>query len=312
MKNNFLTLMLLIACTAAILAGCTTGSEIDYTNPSQPLADISDEELAALYETLLEHPVLVPDEYPDEIICTDYTAQGLLRICYQSNTDAKLKLQVLKDDSEIDYNLAGDGSIEDFPLQYGDGEYTARILENIKDDKYMIVESKTFDVALVSENGVFLNAVQNIDWDYDMLPIEDVRYIIAETLMNAPKEDVYFSSAEDLYGYVTQNIDYDDEKVLDLLYNYLPDIEQTYVEGKGICYDYASLLAAMLRSINIPTKLVKGYASFDTTTYHAWNEVYLNGQWIIIDPTRDAALRRSGMSYEPQKNADEYNTVHEY
>ena len=304
--------MLLIMCAAALLAGCTTGSGNDHTDPMQSPADISDEELASLYENLLEHPTLAPDEYPDEIICTDYTARGLLRICYQSDTDTKLKLQVLKDGNNIAYNLAGDGSIEDFPLQYGDGAYTARIMENIEDDEYLIVESKSFDVVLSSENDVYLNSVQNIDWNYDMIPIEDVRYIIVQSLLAAPEDTLYFSCTEDLYDYVINHIDYDNDKVLDLLYDYLPDIEQTYVEGKGICYDYASLLAAMLRSINVPTKLVKGYASYAPDTYHAWNEVYIDGQWVIIDPTRDAALLSSGMPFEPQKDPDEYNVVYEY
>ena len=303
-------LMLLIMST--LLAGCTTGSGIDYTDSLETPADISDEELDALYNNVLEHPELVPDEYPDEIICTDYTSQGLLRICFDSDTDAKLKLQVLMGDNKIAYNLIGDGHIEDFPLQYGDGEYTARIMENLEDDEYLVVESKTFDVVLKNDTDVFLNAVQNVDWDYDMLPIEDVRYIIAQSLINAPQDILYFSCAEDLYDYVIENIDYDNDKVKALLYDYLPDIEETYVEGKGICYDYASLLAAMLRSINIPTKLVKGYTSYDPDTYHAWNEVYIEGQWIVIDPTRDAALLRSGVSFDSEKDPDNYLTVNEY
>jgi len=310
MRKTYIFL-LLVVCIAALFAGCTNDSEINHTSPSQSTVNISDDELDALFDTLLTRPALVPDEYPDEIICTDYTTLGLLRICYASDTDAKIKLQVVKDGSTIAYNLAGDGRIENFPLQYGNGEYTARIMENIEADEYLIVESKTFDVTISDEQAVYLNSVQNIDWDYDMIPIEDVRYIVAQTLMNAP-DDIYFSCATDLYDYVIQNVDYDDEKILDLLYNYLPDIEQTYVDGKGICYDYASLLAAMLRSINIPTKLVKGYASYNPSVYHAWNEVYINGQWVVIDTTRDAALLKSGASFEPEKSKDDYITVHEY
>ena len=65
--------------------------------------------------------------------------------------------------------------------------------------------------------------------------------------------------------------------------------------GKGICFDYASLMAALLRSQGIPTKLVVGYSG---DAYHAWISVYLDEigwvdkiiefdgkSWSLIDPT---------------------------
>ncbi len=58
---------------------------------------------------------------------------------------------------------------------------------------------------------------------------------------------------------------------------------------KGICYDFASLFAAMLRSQGVPTKLVKGYAD-KVSGYHAWNEVYVNGKWQTIDTSYDAQV----------------------
>jgi transglutaminase-like putative cysteine protease len=109
-----------------------------------------------------------------------------------------------------------------------------------------------------------------------------------------------------------KNIQYDTAKVFDLLYDYLPDIVDTYTTNKGICYDYAALLAAMLRSIGIPAKLVKGYASYAPDTYHAWNEVFIEGEWITVDPTRDATLRASGMAYDLRKEDADYTIVYEY
>ena len=53
---------------------------------------------------------------------------------------------------------------------------------------------------------------------------------------------------------------------------YVPDPDRALSKGSGICYDYASLMAAMTRSQGIPTRLVIGYASKDI--YHAWNEVW--------------------------------------
>lgn len=68
----------------------------------------------------------------------------------------------------------------------------------------------------------------------------------------------------------------------------------------GSCFDYATLLAAMLRLQNIPTRVVTGYAvSLDalqqnkktidiTNNVHVWCEVYLHPYgWLIVDPTID-------------------------
>ena len=303
-----LILILLIICVALIYTGCVDSSEIENMDFDDIKAEVAGEEYDAYFESLLSGPTLAPDTIPDEVICTDYTSQGLLRICYESDTNAKLKLQVIMGDSTIWYNLKGDGSIEDFPLQYGDGEYLARIMQNDEGDQYFAVESKSFTVTLDNENDVYLNSVQNVNWDYDMLPIEDVRYIVCQTLADYSNGDLYFSCTQDLYEYIIENIDYDNEKISELTYDYQPDIEETYLTEKGICYDYASLLAAMLRSLNIPAKLVKGYASYSPGDYHAWNEVYIDGEWIIIDSTRDASLFMADMI----KDSDEYTKVHEY
>lgn len=303
MKQVFI-LALLIACVA--IAGCSS-SIID----NMPVSKVPDADLDELYEQSLPGPSLPPAEKPDDIICTDYTDRGLLRICYQNDTDAKLKLEVLAGNDSVFYNLKGDGSIEDFPLQYGSGEYTARIWQNIKDKEYFAVKTKSFDVAIPDEESVYLNSIQNVNWNYDMKPIKDIRYIVAASLKEK-SGDLKFSCGTDIYSYIASHIKYDDSKIYDLEYDYLPDIEKTYSEEKGICYDYASLFASMLRSINIPAKLVKGYADYSPQTYHAWNEVYFDGKWMVIDITRDASLLAQGATFNIEKDPGDYTKVYEY
>lgn len=302
-------ILLLVVCTGLVQASCQSGSgsNIENTKPDTskepPSASVDTD---ALFETMLPGPLLPSDEIPDEPICTDYTSQGLLRICYHNDSQALLKLQVIKDDNSIAYNLKGDGSIEDFSLQYGDGEYTARIMQNIENDKYFAVESKTFSVTIDDETAVYLNSIQNVDWDYEKESIKAVRLIVSDTLTGELR-DLYFSCTEDLYQYIIGHIEYDHNKIVSLSFDYLPDIDQTFTDNKGICYDYASLFAAMLRSIRIPAKLVKGYASTSPDEYHAWNEVYVDGRWIVIDTTKDA-----GKNVPIQKNIEDYIKVYEY
>lgn len=293
------TLMLLALCMAFALLGCN-GSFA---------TTLSDNEINDLFAQRLHSPAPPPDEKPVESISTNETGRGLLRICYVKQADVKHKLQVLCGNQHIEYNLKADGSIEDFSLQFGSGDYTARILQNESGSNYFEVEAKTFDVSLSGETIPFLNSVQNVRWAADMAPIKDVRKIIAPALAHASDDSLPSECTRHLYNYICTHITYDNEKTQNVDYNYVPDIEETYATGKGICYDYASLLASMLRSIGIPAKLVKGYANANPTVYHAWNEVYLNGSWHVIDTTLDAS---AGMTDTMFKSASDYTKVSEY
>ena len=58
---------------------------------------------------------------------------------------------------------------------------------------------------------------------------------------------------------------------------------------RGVCAEYSTLLAALLRVSGIPTRYVIGYAytNIDKDFIpHAWVEVLsANGEWIPFDPT---------------------------
>lgn len=57
---------------------------------------------------------------------------------------------------------------------------------------------------------------------------------------------------------------------------------------EGECEAHSMLVAALLRSINIPTKIVGGIVyskEFKGFLYHAWNEVWIDGVFLPIDAT---------------------------
>lgn len=100
---------------------------------------------------------------------------------------------------------------------------------------------------------------------------------------------------ENIYYFVTQTITYDKEKAQSVSYGYIPNPDETHSLGKGICFDYASLMTAMLRSQQIPTRLEVGYAG---EVYHAWISCYVDEiawvdhiiqfdgeSWSLMDPT---------------------------
>lgn len=106
-------------------------------------------------------------------------------------------------------------------------------------------------------------------------------------------------------AHISNNIKYDKKKAYLVKYGYVPSIDSTIESKSGICHDYAVLTAAMLRSVDIPTKLIMGYKS-DILAYHAWNEVYINGEWEIIDTTYDSAYAEKAVEINMIKNAKDY------
>jgi transglutaminase-like putative cysteine protease len=61
-----------------------------------------------------------------------------------------------------------------------------------------------------------------------------------------------------------------------------------FVRRAGVCRDFAHLAVTFCRALNIPARLVAGYAKFQTPPpdFHAVFEAYLGGEWILFDPTR--------------------------
>ena len=66
----------------------------------------------------------------------------------------------------------------------------------------------------------------------------------------------------------------------------IPSAIEVLNTKKGDCNEHSTLFAAFARSLGIPTKIIAGLVYMDDGFYyHAWNEVYVNGQWLPIDAT---------------------------
>ncbi len=60
----------------------------------------------------------------------------------------------------------------------------------------------------------------------------------------------------------------------------------TFVAQQGVCRDFAHLTAALIRSRDIPARLVSVYAlDLDPPDFHAVVEVWLDGAWHLVDAT---------------------------
>ena len=64
----------------------------------------------------------------------------------------------------------------------------------------------------------------------------------------------------------------------------------TIVEQVGVCRDFAHLMIALCRAVNIPARMVTGIdygadPAMGPTDFHAYVEVFLSHRWYLFDPT---------------------------
>jgi transglutaminase-like putative cysteine protease len=62
---------------------------------------------------------------------------------------------------------------------------------------------------------------------------------------------------------------------------------RTLMARRGVCRDYAHLVIALLRALDVPARMVSVYApGLTPMDFHAVAEAYVDGQWWIVDATR--------------------------
>lgn len=229
---------------------------------------------------------------------------------YLSAADTKVNLQVIgPDEITYKYFLEIPDELTTFPFTAGDGEYLILAFEQISDDQYSSLFQYTLDLSLENEFLPFLYPNQYVDFCADSEAVA-----LARTLSEQAATDL--EALEQVYTYVTEHISYDDEKAAAVQNGYLPDIDQTLKSGTGICFDYASLTAAMLRSLSIPARLEIGYTG---ELRHAWIDVYIqsigwvehaiefNGsEWKLMDPTFAAAAEDAALTNDYVGDSSNY------
>ncbi len=203
-------------------------------------------------------------------------SDGYIKVKYLNETTKKLKVIIDKGTSQYTYDLNNKGEYDTYTLQLGDGSYKIRIFENISDNKYATVQTSTITVKLKDQNAPYLVPNQMVNFNDQSETVKKAKELTEGKTTDIEKLDV-------IYDYVISNITYDNEKAKTVKSGYLPSIDDILNKNKGICFDYAAVMAAMLRSESIPSKLVMGYTS-NLSAYHAWNEVYTEETgWIVLN-----------------------------
>lgn len=256
-------LVLLTGCggnTAAVAASPASASSASGSYDAPPFQD------AAF------HPELAEDYGPVKLDASALE-EGVVAVSAQSGS--RLKFQIVLGEMKYNYDLSNDGRAAVFPLNMGDGSYTFRLMEQVGESKYACTWSESREVTMKDDFQPFLRPSQMVDYTADSQCVAKARELAAGC-----EKDIDAASA--IYDYLVDHIRYDDDKAATVQPGYLPSPDETLQTGKGICFDYAALAAAMMRSLGIPCKLITGYVGDEI--YHAWNSFYIHDQgWVTVE-----------------------------
>ena len=209
-----------------------------------------------------------------------HCAQGYVGVSGVS--ERRLKLQVSCGRLSYNYDMLSDGTPIIVPMNMGDGFYGIRVLENVGGSQYVTIASTETNVVLANEFVPYLRPNVFCDYGERSACVQKARELAADATNEGDVVRV-------IYRWMMNTIQYDEEKAAKLsgTGGYVPDPDETLASETGICFDYASLAAAMFRSLGIPCQIVTGIVAPEDV-YHAWNMIYIDGAWqsvlITVDP----------------------------
>ena len=216
-------------------------------------------------------------------------SEGYVMVRYTGGKQVRIKVLITGENGvTYTYNLNNTGVAETFPLTEGNGRYSIKVYENTTGTKYALAFSTQVDMTLRNAFLPYLYPNQYVNYTADCATVKKAAELTAGKTSDLDKISA-------VYYFVTDNFTYDYNLANTVQSGYLPDVDKVLAAKKGICFDYAAVMSAMLRSQNIPCKLVVGYAG---TVYHAWINVYIEGvgwvdkviyfdgkTWTMMDPT---------------------------
>ncbi len=164
-------------------------------------------------------------------------------------------------------------------LRMGSGEYTIWAGDNsthFDGSIRFLVENKSEEDARYTAASLYV--------DYENPHISE----LARSLTLNQVDDM--AKLKCIHDWITANISYDWESYRKGENKMIP-ASDTLASKKGMCRDYAFLMAALSRSAGLPARVVYGEASpraNSSKELHAWNEVLIYGKWIPVDSCWDA------------------------
>ena len=226
---------------------------------------------------------------------TDKNGDVLKQIPGYSDNNGKFRQRLDIPDNAYEF------SVFTGPERYG--EYNSSVYEYIRLNKgengWELASSPVYDnnIAKYESAKSIKRSLRNT---YDICRKEPEIIALADEITKDATSD--YDKAEAIHNWVAQNIYYDSDSIINGTNN-APYIASDVLKSKtAVCLGYSNLYAALCRSVGIPCNVVAGYAIGEATgvtawddsnintseANHAWNEVYVDNRWVIVDTTWDS------------------------
>ena len=248
------------------------------------------------------------------------SSEGYVCVKYTGGGSSRIKVLITKSGgTQYQYNINTKGNYEVLPLTAGNGRYQIGVFQNVSGNSYAQLYMQDIEVKLRGSNLPFLYPNQYVNFNSSSKTVA-----AGAELSRTAQNDL--GKVSNVYNYVINNMTYDHNKASTVqqggLTGYLPAVDSILASGKGICFDYAAVMATMLRSQQIPTKLVVGYSG---NIYHAWINVWItdvgwvNGvvyfdgtTWKLMDPTFADSGGQSASIMTYINNPANYSPIYYY
>ena len=318
-KKNFISIVVIILLIGSAFAGCS-GLNI-VTERTYEESVIEGEEVP-MVNVPVTPTFLTPTasgitvyKGTNVVLEASNVSQGYVMLKYFGK-NLKIKVQITKSQgTTYTYNLNARDAYEVFPLTGGDGTYSIKIFENVSGTKYSQLFSKSIQVKLKNQFLPFLYPNQYVNFKPESTTVAKGMEVTKGVTDDLKKVEL-------IYNYVVKNFTYDKEKAATVKSGYLPEVDSLLLIKKGICFDYAAVMATMLRSQNIPSKLVVGYTG---DLYHAWINVYSKetgwvdgmiffdgSKWQLMDPTFASSSKKSSAIMKYIGTGSNYTSKYTY
>ncbi len=234
-----------------------------------------------------------------------------------TGSSSKVKMRITGPNGIVyTYDLRAGQGFQAFPLTAGSGSYNINVFEHVVNSQYAMVMSRALKITLRDTLLPYLYPNQYVSYT-------DKSATVAKGEELAKTAASQMAVVQSVYNYVTSHLTYDHQKAAIVQPGYLPVVDSILASGKGICFDYAAVMATMLRTQNIPTRLEIGYVTGGL--YHAWISVYLpekgwlNGviyfdgvTWKLMDPTFASSGNNSKSVLQFIANTKNYSVKYVY
>lgn len=227
----------------------------------------------------------------NSVASIDYSnaSEGYIMAKY-TGSKGKVKFQLTGSNKvTYTYNLVPGAGYVSFPLTSGSGTYTANVFENVSGDSYALGLGASINAQISNALTPYLYPSQYVNFTAGSTTVAQ-----GQALAAGAQTDIQVVT--NVYNWVVDNIAYDYAKADSVRSGYLPVVDNILATRTGICFDYAAVIATMLRTQNIPTRMEVGYVTGGT--YHAWISVYTSEtgwidnliqfdgkNWKLMDPT---------------------------